>query len=269
MIMKTLKLLIFCLLAISLSISCKKSSLETYTGQNNIYFINKISNGTYIPVEYGVYSFGYVDPKITEAIFPLVVTTTGGKSNQDRPYKLLIDPASTMVKGRDYDIVNDNFAIKTGQVSDTLRIRLHRNAELKKENLNLLFQLESNENFSTSMNSQEIGTGNSKYTAYFTRFLLEANDIPGAPDFWDPAKSVYASLVIGYLGKFSGLKFKLLIERYGLNLEDLTAPGYVPSIPSIFGWAYGTKSYLDEQAASGNPIMDEDGKPMELGIYVQ
>ncbi|WP_104385372.1 DUF4843 domain-containing protein [Sphingobacterium sp. HMA12] len=267
--MKTLKLIISCLLAIGVCISCKKSSLETYSGQNNIYFENKLSNGTYIPVDYGVYSFGYVDPEITEAIFPLIVMTTGGKSNQDRPYKLLIDPASTLVKGRDYDIVNDNFTIKSGQVSDTLHIRLLRNAELKKENLNLLFKLESNDNFSTSMNSQEIGTGTNKYTAYFTRFLLEANDIPGVPDFWNPARSSYASLIIGYLGKFSGLKFKLLIERYDLSLEELTAPTYAPSVASIFAWSYGMKSYLDEQTASGNPIMDEDGKPMELGIYVQ
>jgi len=267
--MKTLKLIVSCLLMTSLCISCKKDSLETYSGQNNIYFQNKRSNETYIPVDYGLYSFGYVDPQITEAIFPIIIMTTGGRSDQDRPYKLLIDPASTLVNGRDYDILNNNFTIKSGQVSDTLRVRLLRNPELKKGNLDLLFKLESNDNFSTSMNSQEIGTGNSKYTSYFTQFLLEANDIPGAPDFWNPARSSYASIIIGYLGKFSGIKFKLLIERYGLRLEELTAPGYVPSIPSIFAWSYGMKSYLDEQAASGNPIMDEDGKPMELGIYVQ
>ena len=267
--MKTLKLIVSCLLATSLFISCKKSGLETYSGQNNIYFQNKRSNETHIPVDYGIYSFGYVDPKTTEAIFPIIVMTTGGKSDQDRPYKLLIDPTSTMVKGRDYVIINNNFTVKSGQVSDTLRVRLLRNTEFKKENLKLLLKLESNENFSTSMNSQEIGTGSGKYISYFTRFLLEANDIPGAPDFWDPAKSPSASLIIGYLGKFSGLKFKLLIERYGLNLGELTAPGYVPSIPSIFDWSYGMKSYLDEQAASGNPIMDEDGTPMQLGVYVQ
>ena len=267
--MKTLKLLIYSLLIISLYISCKKNSLETYSGQNNIFFQNKLSNGTYIPVDSGVFSFGYVAPEITEAIFPIIVMTTGGRSNQDRAYKLLIDPSSTLVKGRDYSIVNENFSIKSGQVSDTLFVRLHRNAELKKENLTLLFKLESNENFSTSMHSQEIGTGNSKYTSYFTQFTLKANDIPGAPDFWNPAKSPSASLIIGYLGKFSGVKFKLLMERYSLNLEELTAPGYMPSVANIFAWAYGMKSYLDEQAASGNLIMDEDGNPMVLGVYIQ
>lgn len=269
MIMKTLKLIISCLLCISLFISCKKSTLDTYSGENNIYFNNKLSNGTYIPVDNGEYSFGYVDPKIREAIFPIIVMTTGGVSNQERTYNLLIDPSSTLVKGRDYNLLNRNFTIKAGKISDTLFILLNRSPELKKENLSLLFKLESNENFSTSMNSQEIGTGNNKYTSYFTQFALVANDIPGAPYFWDPTKSSYASLIIGYLGKFSGRKFKLLIERYDLSLEELTSPSYTPSVSSIFAWAYGMKSYLDEQSASGNPILDEDGTPMQLGVYVQ
>ncbi|MDM1295390.1 DUF4843 domain-containing protein [Sphingobacterium sp. N143] len=253
----------------SLFISCKKTDLATYTGENNIYFNNKLSNQTYIPVDYGIYSFGYVDPKIRETVFPVIVMTTGGTSEKDRPYKLVIDPASTLVKGRDYTIENKSFTIKAGQVSDTLQVKLLRSTELKKESLGLLFKLEPNENFSTSMNSQEIGTGNNKYTSYFTQFTLEANDIPGAPDFWDPAKSNYASLTIAYLGQFSGTKFKLLIERFGLNLEELTSPSYIPSASGILAWTFGLKSYLDEQAATGNPILDDNGKPMELGVYAQ
>lgn len=249
--------------------SCKQESLELYSGNNAIYFQGAIRNNIYEPKDNGNFSFGYMDPTERNAVYPIIVSSMGSIQTADRPYKLSIDPNSDLKEGRDFKFLDRSFTIKSGQVNDTLFLVLNRTVELKEKNLTVYLQLESNEHFTTAMNSQLIGTGANEETKYFTKFTFWANDIAGIPWFWDASQSTTASIVNGYLGKFSGKKLKLLVDRYGLVLEEITAIGYQASASAILSWAYGLKSYFEEMQASGTPILDEDGLPMTVGVYLQ
>lgn len=261
---------ILCMWTLLFLFSCKQEPLELFSGKNAIYFQGVIlKNNIYEPKDNGNFSFGYMDPTEKNAVYSIIVASMGSVQTSDRPYKLSIDPSSDLKEGRDFEFMDRSFTIKGGQVNDTLFLVLNRTAELKEKNLTVFLQLEDNANFTTVMNSQLIGTGANEQTKYFNKFTFWANDIAGTPWFWDATQTTTAGIITGYLGKFSGKKLKLLVERYGLDLDEITAIGYQPSVSSIFAWAYGLKSYFEEMQASGTPVLDEDGLPMTVGVYLQ
>lgn len=260
---------ILCMGTLLFLYSCKQEPLELYSGNPAIYFQGAIQNSIYEPKDNGNFSFGYMDPAEKTALYPIIVATMGSIQNADRTYKLSIDPSSDLKEGRDFEFLDRSFTIKGGQANDTLFLVLNRTAELKEKNLTVYLQLESNEHFTTAMDSQLVGTGANEQTKYFTKFTFWANDIAGIPWFWDATQSATASVVNGYVGKFSGKKLKLLIERYGLDLDEITAIGYRPSASAVLSWGYGLKSYFEEMQAAGTPILDEDGLPMTAGVYLQ
>ncbi|WP_346089028.1 DUF4843 domain-containing protein [Sphingobacterium ginsenosidimutans] len=265
--MKTFNFTILC--AILSLISCKKQTLDLYSGSNNIYFNNKTISGTHLPNSSGYLSMGYFDPTIKEGYFDIVVASTGPKTTNDRKYNVVVDPASTLLEGRDYDFSEKYFSIRAGQLKDTIRLKIYRSKELSENTLLLKLDLKENENFKTDMYSQAIGSGNSQYLDYYTQFTFSANNIPGTPWFWDPAQSSIASFIIGYLGNFSGKKLKMIVERYDLDIDEVTSTNYAPSTIAILAWGKGMHSYLSEMEALGTPILDEDGLPMKMGVYVQ
>jgi len=260
---------ILCMGTLLFLYSCKQEPLELYSGNPAIYFQGAIRNNIYEPKDNGNFSFGYMDPAEKNTVYSIIVASMGPVQNADRPYKLSIDPSSDLKEGRDFEFMDRSFTIKGGQVNDTLFLVLNRTAELKEKNLTVFLQLEDNANFTTAMNSQLIGTGANEQTKYFNKFTFWANDIAGIPWFWDASQTSTSSIINGYLGKFSGKKLKLLVDRYGLVLEEITAIGYQPSASAVLSWGYGLKSYFEEMQAAGTPILDEDGLPMAVGVYLQ
>lgn len=264
--MKTTQLIIVAGALLSL-FACKQDTLELYHGKDAIYFQGAVVSDIYTPKEIGNFSFGYLEPEITLATHRIIVNAMGKSVSHDRPYTLDILPESDLVKGRDFDFEDPSFVIKAGQLKDTVQLVLHRTAELKEKDRFLYVKLNSNEHFSTEMNSQLVGSGETEETRYFTQYSFYANDIQGTPYFWDPLRSNTANTVIGYLGTFSGKKFKLLVDYFDLNFDEVTAIGYGPAAVTILAWSSGLKAYLDEMQAVGTPILDEDDQPMKLGVY--
>lgn len=250
--------------------SCKQDTLELYSGVKAIYFQGAvIRNNIYEPVEKDNFSFGYMDPSVRSTIYPIIIAAMGSIEIADRPYKLTIDPSSDLKEGRDFEFMDRSFTIKGGQVIDTVFLVLNRTVELKEKNLTLYLQLENNEYFTTVMNTHTTGTGENQNIRYFTKFTFWANDIAGIPWFWDPSQSSSGAIINAYLGKFSAKKLRLLIDRYGLDLEEITAINYKPAVSSVLAWALGLKSYFDEMQALGTPVLDDDGLPMKVGVNLQ
>ncbi|ULT28039.1 hypothetical protein KUH03_16405 [Sphingobacterium sp. E70] len=61
----------------------------------------------------------------------------------------------------------------------------------------------------------------------------------------------------------------MIVERYDLDIDEVTSTNYAPSTIAILAWGKGMHSYLSEMEALGTPILDEDGLPMKMGVYVQ
>ncbi|MDQ0636725.1 hypothetical protein QF042_000290 [Pedobacter sp. W3I1] len=253
--MKKIKLYTAGLLVMILANACKKN-LDTYTGQNNIYF-NEAGrlpafNGEVIR-DSTVMSFSLA--KNTDSVVNMIIKITGAVSDQDRSYKLVIDPVSTAIPGKHFDALPQTFSIKKNKLQDTVKIKFHRTADLQAQNYTLFFKLVANENFSTEMVDKLINATTGQRLS-FIRYRWFLNDIVKKPGRWTD----------GYLGVFTRKKLSLLAQV--LNVE----PSYLDtsvSIAEITAYGKFMQRYLNEQKAAGNTIYEEDGSEMIMGSLVQ
>lgn len=260
------KLLFYlCAMAIVLLGACKKDGLATYNDEaskNSIYFPDAKSTNNQVFV-----SFGYAKSNVKDSIVRILVRPIGGAMDHDRPYNLSIADSSTMKVGVDYELVNPP-VVKAGKVADTLKIKLLRTNTLRSTPLYLYLDLKPNDNFTNDYLSYNTTTNGITTTKYYTRMVIKADDIAGAPPFWLSGSSYY-SYTIGYLGAFSTLKFQLLVTTYNLNVEELVQPSWFlanGNYRRMSGWADGLKAYLNRMAAAGTPIYEADGiTPMAMG----
>ncbi|MDR3006575.1 MAG: DUF4843 domain-containing protein [Sphingobacterium sp.] len=266
------KQIVFALLSIlTFAASCKQEELAHYNAEDSIVFegiqINK--SDPYTPRDTGDFSFGYVSDLIRDSLYNIPVLVTGGIKNYDRPYSITFANTSTLKEGVHYLLLNKSFSIKPGQVSDTIRLRLLRNPELKKKKLELQLQLTSNEHFKINMLDQLTGSGANERLHNFTKHLLRVDDIASTPWFWDPKKNPMASSFMGFLGNFSAKKFQIMTGRFNWDINIVTAENYQPSPLLIIAWGSSMKSYLDQMEVNGTPVLEDDGTPMKMGEYLQ
>lgn len=243
--------------------ACKKDVIMKYNDAdsgNSIYFPMAQTYSNVFNL-----SFGYVKTYTQDSIINIVVRAIGNTTNKDRDYNLSIADSTTLKRDVDYKFLNDKFSIKAGKVADTLKIKFMRTAAMKKDSLFLYMDLKPNDNFSNSFLKRDTLSGNNIVTKYYTRIKFRVDDIAGVPWFWDPTKNVSASAMISYLGAFGTNKFQLLISRYNLDVQVLTAAKYNPAPGTLIGWANGLKAYLDQMAAMNTPVLEADGSLMKMG----
>lgn len=239
--------------AVTLFMSCEKG-LELYSTKPAVYF----NDAGRLPAYSGepikdstLLSFSLL--KVQDLIMNMVVTTTGEKSNVDRPYKLVVNPASTAKEGVHYEILDKNYSIKKGKTLDTVRIKFFRTPDLQTQTVLLSFDLQENDLFSTTMNSKKLSNGK---THSFVTYRWMVNDIIKKPARW----------LDGYLGTFSRKKLLLMVEILGVD------PAYMDTsvaVAELSAWGKFMQRYLNEQAAAGNIIYDEDGTIMKMGTSSQ
>lgn len=255
------RLVYLSLLFISLAMACKRDSLTVFDdagSTNSIYFPLADTTNRFD------HSFGYAKTFVQDSTIKIVVRAIGNAYKTDRPYKLSIADSSTLKSGIQYEFLNKEFSIKAGKVADTLKIKLKRTPEMKKDSFFLYMDLKPNEHFSNEYFSGEVISGGKKITKYYTRMRLKVDDIAGAPWFW--SKGSGASFFALYLGTFGTNKFQLLISRYNLDPVKITAVNYNPPTAQAIGWANGMKAYLDQMAAMGTPVYETDGTLMKMGV---
>nr|WP_121269556.1 DUF4843 domain-containing protein [Pedobacter schmidteae] len=261
--MKT-KLVYLSLLLIGLTMACKKDTLTTFddkSSTNSIYFTLADTTNRYD------FSFGYAKTFVKDSTIRIVVRAIGNNFDTDRPYNLSIADSSTLKPGLHYDFLNKEFSIKAGKVADTLKLKLKRALEMKKDSFFLYMDLKPNEHFSNQYFSREEISGGKRVIKYQTRLRLKVDDIAGVPWFW--GKGPGASFFNSYLGTFGTNKFQLLISRYNLDTDKITAVNYNPPISQAIGWANGMKAYLDQMANMGTPVYETDGTLMKMGPSAQ
>lgn len=240
---------------IALGLSCEKP-LKNYEGKDSIYFNEARRLPAYsgeVLKDSSVISFSLV--KVQDSLVNMVITTTGAKSTEDRPYNLVVNAASTAKEGIHYEILNKNYIIRKNQLMDTVKIRFLRKADMQASNLLLSFDLLANERFDTEMIDKVINTTTGKKTS-FVNYRWFVNDIIKKPGRW----------LDSYFGPFS--RKKLLLMATILNFEPVYLDASVSPGESL---AYGKYMfrYLNEQKLAGNTILEDDGSVMVMGSAVQ
>ncbi|MCZ4243182.1 DUF4843 domain-containing protein [Pedobacter punctiformis] len=232
-------------------LSCEKS-LEPYHGLPDIYFNETArlqkSQGEILTDSVAI-SFSL--SKAQDSIQPIIIAATGAPVNEDREYKMVIDPASTAIAGKHYVALPQSFTIKKNKVRDTIPLKLIRTADIQTTGVTLFFNLEPNQNFVTEMKDKIIDKLSGKKMS-FIKYRLYINDILKKPGRW----------LDTYLGTFS--KKKLMLMAQVINLDPIYLDKSV-AVGEVAAYGKYMQRYLNEQKNAGNTIYEEDGTEMAMG----
>lgn len=239
-----------------LAASCKREPLTTYNTADNVYFNYTIGTNAYR--DSLDLSFASRDASVRDTLLLVPLAVTGVAAATDRPVKLFVDPASTAVAGTHYEV--PAAVIHAGKVADTLRLRLKRTADLASGTRTLILRLEPNEFFKTSLPYRFVGTVADSVN--LLTFSMSVSDILAAGQFWTDS-------YVAYFGAFSVKKVQLIHDLLAMPLDFWTVYPNNERRASAIYYASSTARYLRDQAAQGNIIYDEDGKPMKMGAAYQ
>ena len=211
--------------------SCEKD-LEKYSGTDYIRFVSVFEKDS---VDY---NFGLAGKTTTDRI-GIEVKVTGEVLDYDREYKVKVNPASTVQEGVHFNIPAQNCKLRANRVTDTLWVEVMNTEELKAEKLYLQLDLVESAHFKLCFpesNSCKI---------YLTDRIVR----PGWWDEWHETEG---------LGSYSETKYRLFIRISGtFDLENIAYPEKRAAILKF-------KYYLEEEAAQGRVIMDENNQPMQV-----
>jgi hypothetical protein len=224
-----------------------------YYGQDSVYFNHRTGEWSFsdsVDV-----SFAYSPVNVRDTLLAVPVAATGTFSDKDRPVSLVADPLSTARQGMDYDLPPTVF--HAGKIADTFFIRLKRTADLTSAKKTLILRLQPNESFKTDLRYR-IALTTDRDTLDLVRFTIDISDMLSAGPYW----SVYTP----YFGTFSLKKVRFMNQLVGMPLNFwLNGEPTTNVLASAIYYAATTSRYLNEQAAQGNIIYDEDGTPMQMG----
>lgn len=245
--MKKLLYHFFIATAVCMLFACEKG-IPTYSGEKNVYFSNAADSSKI--------SFAYEKENKNDSTINVRVYTTGPISDVDRPFKLtIIDSSTTAVSGVHYTLLNQGFVIKAGAAFVNLAFKLSRTAEMKSKSYYINMVLEPNENFTTNYTWEYTNLKN-KTRKQLMFYTIKIDDILSQPKAW----------LAGSFGTFSRKKLYALSEFFDVELPvwNITGAGGISAVLMI---TYGKvfQRYLNDEAAIGNVILDEDGTPMKMG----
>lgn len=237
---------------ILIAASCKREPLVTYNTADNVYFNCKTGFSGFL--DSMGFSFAYSDASIKDSILLIPIAVTGVPAATDRPFRLVVDPASTARAGIHYELPAP--LIHAGKVEDTLRIHFKRAADLASGEKKLILKLQANEFFKTDLQYRTMNNTGPDTLDILT-FSISASDLLGSGPYW----SFYGT----YFGTFSIKKMQFIHDLLGMPLDFWSeAPSNQRKSAAIY-YASATSRYLSDQAAQGNIILDEDGTPMQMG----
>lgn len=239
------------IIAVGLFTACTKQELMTYNSDNSIYFEH---SNVGVPLDTTMVSFAYSGGSARDSTINIYVLATGGATSQDRLYKLITDKDSSTAKaGIHFVEPAQAQSVKAGKMRDTIRLKLLRTADMRDSNFVIVLRLEPNENFNTDM-PFKMASGNRK-VSYIT-YKVNVNDILRKPGRW----------LDSYLGVFTRKKLFLLCDLLNTTTAYLDTQAPVSDI--VFFGRF-MQRYLNQMAADGNPVYEEDGSLMKMGPSVQ
>lgn len=235
-------------------ISSCTEKIKTYDGVAGIYFAMRVeSSAVNADTMYSeTSSVPFIITEAEDITFNLKVKILGPVSDHDRQVTIEIVPEETDALPGDYDQLQPSYTLPAGAVFGSIPITFHKSASLEGTERQLTVRLVENSDFSLPIrmweNSSDEYVDVVKHTIMFSDKYVQ---LPG-----------YAT---GYFGPFSEKKMALLLEVLDLKITDFNEP-----MPYTKARALGQKfdRYLKEQAAKGEPVLEDDGTPMTAGDYI-
>ncbi len=237
--------------------SCTKE-LATYSGPNSVYFSMTVSTSDLTKTDSSKITFAYAAASVKDTTFKLLVRTMGPLSDKDRAFRVrAVADRSSAKAGVHYEALQETYIIPAKANSFLLPITFHRTANMLTDTVQLQLELLENENFNTKLADEIINTS-TKQKVSLIRYTIQVSDVLAKPKAWWDYM----------LGNFSRRKIIFISELAGEPLANFNDPSLL-TIPKQTYLGKFTQKYLNDQAAAGNVIMDENGLPMVMGAGAQ
>ena len=240
------KIILF-VLSLNIAFSaCEKKDISVFsTDDTGIYFQmirGYYGTNTEVYIDSLDFSFASVQASIRDVILNATVRTMGKVADHDRPFKVVVDKeGTTAMEGVHYEIDVDTVVIPAGESTAYVNVRFFRTDDY--EYFKCYFPEYKNMNTYTTTGVQIHGDS-------FSFTLSEMYTIP-----W------YWRVIIetDYFGEWTPKKFVVINMVCGFTMADWDRAGGTGA--KII---YGRCGFLQGQADAGTPVLDSDGKYMQL-----
>ena len=173
-------------------------------GDNFIYFdmpnvLNQLGHPTKVRDTVMSYSFDMDESHVTFHTFKIPVTIIGIPSATDRKYHVEVVADKSTATAEDWDKTTiSNLTVKSGEMRDTIYLKVNRTEILQKEERRLVLRIVPNEHFLSGYNNLL------EISILFTDHLTP-------PEWWEKWQSIF--------GEFSREKFTKWKEIYYLGAD--------------------------------------------------
>lgn len=283
----TIKILGFFVGILVFLCSCKEDELTKYDKENNIYFPNQVYEYCYTrtSLQWGEDGRIFTAPVVSSskkpaqaqdtlehsissagAITLISVRLMGAISNEERKIACRAipkDTSSVAKEGVNFEIL-DAF-IPANSREGGIIVELDPESMSDEDVLTIELELLPNENFQTNFSQVPRKSGSAEMVST-THITLQYTKFFGVPPAWN-------SWFVHIFGAWSIKKLQILVERFNFDSSDSflgTSGSARPAYSVLIPYGMMLRDYLEEQAASGNVIMDPDGvTPMSVGTIIK
>ncbi|QHS59342.1 DUF4843 domain-containing protein [Chitinophaga agri] len=236
-------------------VSCKKETIDFYSGESLLYFDNSINYGNQRNtqrIDTALFTFSLAPETVLDSTLNVRVSVMGRQADHDRRFAVkVIDSLTTAVAGVHYEPLQNEYIVPANKSVVYIPVRFHRTKEMASEQYRLQLQIQPNQEFDTTL-TQPRTKDSVVATATLTLFI---DDQIAKPARW----------LDGYLGTFSRKKILLICEQLQMTVNDFITIAVAEAV--YIGKAM--QRYLNQQRDAGNIIYEENGTEMIMGELSQ
>lgn len=256
--------------------SCQENDLETWHGEDGIYFYVQWGVDWYDTTYWAAQSYtevNFVSLGEDTAEVQMRVMLAGNITDYDRQFRIVLDQDSTTaVEGVNFvNVANEYQVLKAGTKYTDISITVMNSAVLEDEELQIGFRLLPTEDLCLACPVWQDLDGMLDNALGLEQFdgafhLIRLNDFMTRPDGWvglpTPDEAVEGDQERGVLGIFSREKFEYIQSVIPeITYEDFESS---ETMPTVRVQAIGNlvAASLQEAYDSGNPVLEADGRLM-------
>lgn len=233
--------------------SCKRSEIPLYSGTSGIYFevYKEMVAGSFWRSDTSIVTFAY-HPAKTDTIYALTVRVKGDTVSSNREFQIkIIDTAANSAKpGIHYEALPSSITVPAGKALTYILVKLLKHPDMQLQTFSICIELQENGNFKTDL--PQLYVPESKKYVSATRHTILVDDALAKPKYW----------LDGYLGPYSRKKYTLLCSVLDIPVATLNN---TISVGTVKYYGNFMKTYLNDEAAAGRIVYENDGTVMKMG----
>lgn len=193
--------------------NCQEDTLETYDGQDGVYFVN-LYGGRILTLEDNFsdttnFSFAFVT--VQDTVFRLGVRAMGKMAGIDRPFSVRVVSTNAQ-EGVHYDALEPEYLIPADTTDGYVPVHIYRENIDPDTTFYIELELVPNQYFTQNMPFKEITESGVTDTLDITRHVLTFDNKVSQPMIWSGIQSSY--------GEWTEAKFNFINETFGMNPGD-------------------------------------------------